>query len=159
MLPGVMIEFLNRATVAVGGTRDRRLVPHVHGLSGWRIEDDRQTLVFLASARLSEGLLSDLEDNGRFAMTAEVIGPHETYQFKGRYLDSRPATEADHDLWRDCRERFVTSVRRAYGNQFAEDDLRARIPSPDLVVRIHVEEVFVQTPGPGAGQRLFPLET
>jgi hypothetical protein len=38
----------------------------------------------------------------------------------------------------------------------AEHLLRAFIPRPALAVEFEVREVFVQTPGPGAGARLVP---
>jgi hypothetical protein len=158
MLPGVMIDFLDRASVAVAATRDRELVPHVHLISGWTVEADRTTLRALVPIGFTEHLVADLEDNGRLALTAEVIGPHETYQFKGRHLDSRPVDAVDRSIWQACQERFVRDVQRQYRDHFAADDLRAHCPEPVLAVRFAVEEIFVQTPGPAAGQRLYPAE-
>jgi hypothetical protein len=158
MLPGVMIGFLDRASVAVAATRDRELVPHVHLISGWAVEPDRETVRALVPAGFTEQLVRCVEDNGRLALTAEVIGPHETYQFKGRYVGARPVDAADRSIWLGCQERFVRDVHRQYRDQFATDDLRAHCPEPVLAVRFVVEEVFVQTPGPAAGQRLYPAE-
>jgi hypothetical protein len=158
MLPGVMVDFLGRASVAMAGTRDRDLVPHLHVVTGWAVEDDRETVRCLVPAMSTAHLVGSLEDNGRFALTAEVIGPHETYQFKGRCLDTRPVDAADRPIWEACRERFVRDVLRQYRDGFSADDLRARCPEPVIAVRFRVEEIFVQTPGPAAGHRLYPAE-
>ena len=37
-----------------------------------------------------------------------------------------------------------------------EEPLKASIPQPSLAVEFEVDEVFLQTPGPGAGTRLVP---
>ena len=157
MIPGVMQKFLGRASVAVAGTRDEGLVPHVHFLSGWAVDGDGN-VVCLFPASFSEGLVERLERTGSLALTAEVIGPHECYQFKGRYVDARPASQADRPVYEACRQRFVSDVRRHLGERFAESALRARFHEPSLAVRVAIDEIYVQTPGPAAGRRLFPAE-
>src|SRR5262245_34475931 len=106
MIPGVMKKFLERASVAVAGTRDERLVPEVHFLCGWSV-DGEGNVVCLFPAAFAEGLVARLEKSGTVAMTAEIIGPHECYQFKGRYLGSRPADGTDLPVFESCRQRFV----------------------------------------------------
>jgi hypothetical protein len=153
-----MVHFLGRASVAVAATRDAELVPHTHFVCGWSVDEDQESLVCLIPEGFTEDLVESLEDNGQLALTAEVIGPHETYQFKGSYVDSRPARASDRALAEACSERFVRAVRQAYGDRFSEADLRGRFRDPALAVRFRVREIFVQTPGPSAGQRLFPRE-
>jgi hypothetical protein len=156
MIPGVMVDFLHRASVAIGSTRTRDLVPNVHFLSGWYVEENREILVCLVSAGFTDRLIESLEDNGHFAVTAEVIGPHETYQFKGIGAGSRPAAEADAQVHRACQQRFLQALGRHFPNRFREADVRAWIGPPAIAVRVRVDEIFVQTPGPAAGRRLFP---
>jgi hypothetical protein len=153
-----MVDFLGRASVAIASTRDADLVPHVHFLSGWSVNPDGRSVVCLFGAAFTAGLVDRLSQNGHVALAAEVIGPHECYQFKGRYLDSRPASPADREVFESCRRRFVESVRRLLGERFSEKSLRARFHEPALAIRFEVEEIFVQTPGPAAGRRLFPPE-
>jgi hypothetical protein len=153
-----MVDFLGRASVAVAATRDGELVSYVHFLSGWRVDDDRKSVVCLLADAFTEGLVERLGRHGDVALTVEVIGPHECYQFKGRYLDSRPATAADRPVFEACRGRFVESVRRLFGDQFSDKSLRARFRDPSLALRFEVREIYVQTPGPAAGRRLFPPE-
>ena len=158
MIPGIMVDFLERASIAVAATRSGNRIPDIHLLSGWYVEENRETAVGLVAPGSLEGLRESLADNGHFALTAEVIGPHETYQFKGIQATSRPVTDAELAIHRDCRRRFLEAVRRTYPNRFPDEAVLARIPSPSLAVRFRVVEVYVQTPGPAAGRRLFPPE-
>ena len=94
MIPGKIISFLEEeATVAVAGTRDKNLIPQVHRVSGWSLDSDKTTISCLIPQEYTSNLISSLEDNGQFALTVEQIGSHETYQFKGKYVDSRPINE------------------------------------------------------------------
>ena len=89
MIPGKILNFLeNLGTIAVSGTRDANLRPHVHYVSGWDVEPDKQTIRCSIHQAYSDQLISSLEDNGQFALTVEQIGSHETYQFKGSYVGS-----------------------------------------------------------------------
>jgi hypothetical protein len=156
MIPGMLIDFLERASVGIGSTRSRDLVPSIHWLSGWRVEQNHEVVECLVAKGFTEGLDEAVRDNGRFALTAEVIGPHETYQFKGTCERTRPVEQADMPAHRACRQRFIDAIAKYYAGQFQEADVFARIGPPALVVRLRVREVYIQTPGPAAGKRLFP---
>jgi hypothetical protein len=124
-------------------------------VSGWQI--DAAGRIFVAfvpesATRLVEALL----DNGRIAVTFEELGTHETYQIKGRYLSHRPVRPAEIDIAGRARERFVKGVRSLYPDEQLAAAVRASVPVPSLAVEIEVEEVFLQTPGPGAGGRIVP---
>src|SRR5262245_53158289 len=106
MIPEVIVRFLDRAIVAIGGTRDDKLVPHVHRLSGWFCSPDREAITCLIPEQFSPHLLSSLEHNGQFALTVCDMPSHETYQFKGDYLSSRPCNAADLAAVEQSRERF-----------------------------------------------------
>ena len=101
-------------------------------------------------------LVEALQDNGRIAVTFEELGTHETYQLKGRYLSHRPVQPTEIDIASRMRERFVKALRALFPNQGIADWLGPSIPAPSLAVEIEVHEVFLQTPGPGAGTRLAP---
>jgi hypothetical protein len=155
-IPGVILDFLDRATVAVAGTRDGELLPRLHRASGWRVEADRQTMSCLFADYFARRLLGSFEDNRHFTITIEEIGPHETYQFKGSYLDSRPCSEEEIFVYERIRDRFTRVVHGLYG--LSEEACCAYVLRPTLSVRFEVREIYLQTPGPGAGRRLVPPE-
>jgi len=155
-VPGIIQDFLDRATVGLAGTRDRNRVPHVHRISGWRVEPDRRAMTCLVSDVFSRHLIDSLRDNGHFTVTIEEIGPHETYQVKGRYTGSRVCDPEDLAVHRQLRDRFGRVASATFGLE--ERFCRAFILEPAVAVTFEIDEIFVQTPGPGAGRRLVPPE-
>jgi hypothetical protein len=157
MIPGRILTFLqDRGTVAVSGTRDANLRPHVHYVSGWEVESDNRTIRCSIHEAYTDNLVSSLEGNGQFSLTIEQIGSHETYQFKGDYVGSSQPNNADLAAHQRIKNRFAKVVNQVFG--LPEDICLAYISRPSLVVRFTVREIFLQTPGPGAGHRLFPPE-
>ena len=150
------MRFLEQyANVAFAGTRDRQFVPHGHRVSGWRVGADYRTITALVPELFTPGLIESLRDNGELAVTIEEFPSHETYQFKGRYLHHRPAEPDDLLVVDRIRARFVKSLKPVLADA-PEDVLRAYIPQPSLAVEFQVREIYLQTPGPGAGTRLIP---
>jgi hypothetical protein len=157
MIPGRILTFLqDRGTVAVTGTRDANLIPHIQYVSGWEVESDKRTIRCSVHEAYIDNLITSLEDNGQVTLTVEQIGSHETYQFKGNYTGSTPPNSADVAAHQRIKNRFAKLVNQIFG--LPEDICLAYIPPPSLVVRLAVREIFLQTPGPGAGHRLFPPE-
>ena len=157
MIPGSIRGFLEEeATVAVAGTRDADNIPHVHRVSGWRVGEDDQTISCFIPADYTDGLISSLEGNGQFALTLEQLGSHKTYQFKGDYLDAKSAGDSKRRIAEAKRELLGSELNRLFGLPIEVG--RAYLLPPDQVVRFKVREIFMQTPGPGAGQRLVPPE-
>ena len=158
MIPGKIVRFLEeRANIGFAGTRDRHLVPSGHRLSGWQTDPAGRTLTALVPQPWAARLVESAKENGAIAVTIEEAGTHETYQFKGRYLSHRPVQPAEIAIASRTRERFSKGLL-----QWGPPDermaalIQASIPSPSLAVEIEVHEVFLQTPGPGAGSRIAP---
>lgn len=157
MVPEKIVDFLRHANVAHAGTRDAKLVPHGHSVSGWILAPDLRTLTVLLPEGARAHLIESLEDNGQFAVTVEKYPESETYQFKGRYISHRTAVQGDVELVDEIRERFVRGVRPSAG-ELADAALRAFIREPVIAVDMEVREIYVQTPGPGAGARISVTE-
>jgi hypothetical protein len=158
MIPLKIIRFLEeRASIGFAGTRDANLVPSGHRVPGWHVDQSGRTLtVFMPDDATAPRLLEALRDNGRIALTFEEIGTHETYQVKGRYLSHRPVRPAEIELADATRDRFARGLRSLYNDEQMTALLTASIPAAGLAVEVGVDEVFVQTPGPGAGARVAP---
>ena len=156
-VPGRILRFLEQhANLAFAGTRNRELVPYGHRVSGWYVEAGEGRLTALVAEPFTANLVESLQDNGELALTVEEFPSHETYQFKGRYLRHRAVQEKDLEVAKQIRERFVKSVRHVYSDSL-EPLLRAAfIQAPVVAVEFEVHEIYLQTPGPGAGTRLVP---
>lgn len=156
MIPGKLVRFLEQyANVAFAGVRDRDLVPFGHRVSGWRVGPDHRTITVVFPEDSLSRLVESLQHNGELAVTLEEFPSHETYQFKGRYVRHRAVEDGDFEIVERLRRRYVKSLRPLFptGDETA---LNAFFSPPALVVDFEVLEIYLQTPGPGAGTRLVP---
>jgi hypothetical protein len=156
LIPVKILRFLEQsANVAFLGTRDADLVPFGHRVSGWQVGADQRTMTLLLPGDSTERVVERLQHNGELAVTLEAFPAHETYQLKGRYLRHRPAHDGDGDVVDRIRQRFAKAMKPIpYGPP--QESLKAFVSSPAIAVEFEVLEVYLQTPGPGAGTRLMP---
>jgi hypothetical protein len=156
VIPNRIVRFLEHdANLAFAGTRDRDLVPRGHRVSAWQVGSNRRTLTAFVSETFTDGLLDVLEDNGQLALTVEEFPSHETYQFKGLFLRHRPIGDDDLVIVDRVRERFVKRMK-SLNSDVPPSILSDYILRPSLAVEFEVHDIFVQTPGPGAGKRIEP---
>ncbi len=160
MIPAKIVRFLHEhGNLAFGGVRDRDLRPSGCRVSAWQVAADGRTLT--AWVPLPEAFrarfLDALLDNGQFAITVDEHPTHETSQLKGRYLRHRDATSADRAPVQRSRDRFARAFRVQVPPGMNVQHLLAMMhPEPTYVVDVEVHEVYLQTPGPRAGARLYP---
>ena len=156
MIPGKLVRFLEQyANVAFAGVRDRHLVPFGHRVSGWRVGPDPGTITVLFPEDSLARLVESLQHNGELAVTLEESPSHETYQFKGSYLRHRAAEDGDFEVVERVRRRWVKSLKSLFPDG-VESVMNAFFSPPALAVDFEVHEIYLQTPGPGAGTRLVP---
>jgi hypothetical protein len=143
------------ANVAFAGSRDRELVPFGHRVSGWRVGADQRTITLLFPDEFLPRLVESLQENGEVAVTVEAFPSHETSQFKGHYVRHRAVDGSDVEAADRVRRRWVKGLRTIH-NDAPEDVLKGFVSPPSLAVDVEVLEIYLQTPGPGAGTRLVP---
>lgn len=152
MTPSDLDAILAAGPSALVGTRDGRLRPEFARAAGGRFEDPRTLLVWLPDA-LAARTLANLRDNGRVAVVFTRIPDNRSFQAKGRALEVRPAGGEDRETVARLLATFAESLvgigyPRHLATRFAV--------WPCQRLRIAVDELFVQTPGPGAGAALQP---
>jgi hypothetical protein len=109
--------------------------------------------VFVPAAR-SQRVLRDLTGNGRIAVGA-ALASHEAYQLKGTYVSSRPTDDADRVRQETYRAALLQSALEAgYPDALARPFCLGFAYAPGVAITFRAEEVFLQTPGPGAGTLL-----
>jgi hypothetical protein len=152
-LPPDLFALLDGPAVIHLATRDRELQPtstFAFGLDAGR--DGREVTVFLPVA-LAPRSLENLRDNGQMALSIVRPTDHRAVQLKGTWLGERRADDADRALVERQREALtqelgLVGVPRALWRRI--------LWWPSLALRMEVREVFVQTPGPKAGQVCAP---
>lgn len=157
MIPAKIIRFLEeRANIGFAGTRDASLAPLGHRLSAWQVDGAGRAISAFMRPFWEDRLVESLRDNGSIALTIGEIASHETYQIKGRCLSHRPIHLVEVQMVDQVRERLAKALFAHYQDERVVPFAKASIPTPTLVVAIEVHEVFVQTPGPSAGERIAP---
>jgi len=136
------------------GTRDEQLRPAHTVAVGATVHADRQTVTVLVPRTRAERILPHLEANGRVALGIGQVS-HEAYQLKGTYLSTR-STDAD-DLARQESYRsglLADALRVGYPEEIARPLTQGFVYTPSIGITFRAEEVYLQTPGPDAGNRL-----
>ncbi|MCK6445296.1 MAG: pyridoxamine 5'-phosphate oxidase family protein [Planctomycetes bacterium] len=155
MISPDLAEFLESGVSILVGTRDANLRPDCVRAIGARVETGGKELtVFLPSGTVGANL-ANLRDNGRIAVCFSRPMDHRSIQVKGGVLSIGEASEADRS--------HVDRFRAAYAQHLAFVGVPVRTTErmahwPSYVVRLRVESIFVQTPGPGAGRPLVARE-
>lgn len=139
------------------GTRDSRLVPEITRAWGPRVSEDRQSVSLCVPVATSGKTLDNLEANGRIAVAFTHPANYKTFQLKGRHARIAESDSADLAVVDRHRDAFaVVNAPLGQPREVVESFWRAEIETSGALVKIlfKPEEVFDQTPGPGAGRRV-----
>lgn len=133
------------------GTCNAERIPHVARAHGWRVDEDGKSLHVLVPPAFADAIEADLKANGHVSFVIGNLLDMETFQFKGPLMSCGALTEPDVAAY---RERTDATVQGLMKLGLPEPVVRRAYDAPSLVVRFEVRDVFVQTPGPGAGEKL-----
>jgi hypothetical protein len=157
MLTRELLDLAASGPVVIVGSGDASGVPEVSRAWGLLLLADVDEMVVCLPSISGRHLLANLESTGRVAVN--VTGPqtYRSFQMKGRVLSIGMASREDLDRVAAHQHAFVESVA-AVG---MPRDLVPRLyddsdPNQQnlTAVRIAVDALFDQTPGPGAGARV-----
>jgi predicted pyridoxine 5'-phosphate oxidase superfamily flavin-nucleotide-binding protein len=150
-IPEDLVDFLEGGVSILVGTRDATLRPDASRAVGARVSGDRERITLFLSERTAARALSNLEDNARIAVGFSRPHDHFAIQLKGSVTERRPASDAE----RVVPERYLAAyVEQLYLVGLPRSITRRIVVWPGVAVTVAVEDLFVQTPGPGAGKRL-----
>lgn len=154
MISDRVIELLHGPAFMQVGTRDAQLRPAHAMVIGARAHPDRTTVTFFIPESRAPRILSDLQANGEVAMGV-ALASHESYQLKGRYASFRPTGDEDVALQEAYRAKLLAAARAAgFPDEIARPFALGFAYRPGLAITFRVEEIFLQTPGPGAGTKM-----
>ena len=153
MIPQELVEFLHGPRGFLLGTRDGRLRPSISWIAGVIADAANDEITMFIADAYGARTLANLEDNGMAALTAGHGPAHETYQFKGRFIESRPSTDHDIAVQQLHRSKVVAHFTNVYGEE-AGGIFAGSLLLPSTAIRFKVTDIFDQTPGPNAGARI-----
>ena len=151
--PDKIIELINTPGLPIAlGTRDENLQPAASYIMGVKL-DEGNKVSFHYQKSLGDKHLNDLLENGNVAITISHPVTHSSFQLKGKYLSHREGNQEDQKKAKAFLDSFINNLTPAYGeapsiSAYSKDD------GSCYVVTITVEEMYNQTPGPNAGQKI-----
>jgi hypothetical protein len=146
-----LAELIEGGVGIVVGTRDAENVPDAARAWGCRVAPDCGTVTVWIPDDQFPKCLHNLRSNGRIAVTFARPVDYRAVQLKGRVTDIRPSTDTDASLIERYRQRFFDNLV-AIGIE--RDGCELWASSGCTAVTFSVTELYQQTPGPGAGERL-----
>lgn len=146
-----LVDFMESGVSMLVAGRDAALRPHCVRGMGARVEADQASATVFVVDAIAGPVLASLADNARVAVALSRPIDHRTLQLKGRVLEVRPSTADEQAL----QERYLAGfVEQLYCVGFSRRVVRRLRLGPSTAVRFAIEQVFDQTPGPGAGRAL-----
>jgi hypothetical protein len=149
--------FLEGPVSVLVGTRDSRLVPEITRAWGPRVSEDRRRISLCVPVATSRKTLDNLEANGEIAVTLSLPTNYHTFQLKGRHAMAAEPDSTDLQAVERHRDAFaMVNERLGQPRRQVEAFWRGEIETSAALVRIcfALEQIFDQTPGPGAGRKL-----
>jgi hypothetical protein len=146
-----LATFIQSGLSILVGSRDRRLFPDCLRAVGARVERGRREVTIFVPTATGAPAVANFAENGRVAICFSRIEDHRSIQVKGRVVSVAPASEADRAVIERYRGEFVRNL--AFIGMPPRLTLRLNA-WPCHAVRLRVESLFLQTPGPGAGAPL-----
>jgi hypothetical protein len=151
LIPPELVEMFESGVSILVGTRDASLMPDASRAVGAVVHRNRHQLTIFLPTDAAERALANIRDNGHIAVAFSSVLDHRTTQVKGRVVEDRPATEEEREICAGYRVALgevlgMTGLARAV--------VRGVTVWPSTAITLEVQDLFQQTPGPGAGERL-----
>ena len=144
-------EFLESPVHLYVGACDETLKPSTSHAWGPRVLDDGRSIELFVDAPAGAQAIADLRANGRIAATFTFPPTLRTIQVKGRCVEIGDPAPDDWE-WLERHRTGFTQVVGYWG--YPAHHVRNLWSMRVTRVRFTVEDIFNQTPGPGAGGRL-----
>jgi hypothetical protein len=151
MLDKQLSAFIEEGHASYIASRNERLEPNAARVSALKVDEDGQHVTAFVPTVSAGPVLDDLRANGQVAVVLTRPTDDRGCQVKGVFIDARDAAPEERALVVRQWERFRDTLERVGLPRTATD---AWIHWPCIAVRLRVNALFDQTPGPGAGAPL-----
>jgi hypothetical protein len=145
------VTFLESGLSLLVGTCDRDLQPEAVRAVGLRVWPGSSQLTIYLAAATSARAVANARETRQLAVTLSYPPTHRTLQIKGPVRDVREAGPAERELVDRYIEAFADNLAIV---GLPRSTTRRMTRWPAFAVDIDIGEVFGQTPGPGAGNRM-----
>jgi hypothetical protein len=151
MITDAVVDFLAVARSVSAGSCNALGQPFATRCAAVQVLPDRQHLALFIGSAISETLVRHVTETRRLAVQISHPHDHRTLQLKGRTLRAGPAPDSDRSYVERWLEELAQVIDRI-GMPYERVMRMAHWPATRIELR--VEEIYLQTPGPGAGAPL-----
>jgi predicted pyridoxine 5'-phosphate oxidase superfamily flavin-nucleotide-binding protein len=143
------IAFLEGPNTLAIATQDGNLVPEVTRALTLRCRENDRVVVWVA-AHTAGRAVANLKREPRIALGVSRPSTHQTFQLKGRAV---AVTEAGPEAQATIEQAFENFLQEAGAVGLPARLLQPVVRWPALEIVVEVNEIYDQTPGPGAGEK------
>ena len=151
MIAQQLADFLQEGLSTYIASRNERLEPNAARVTALVVEPDGQHVVAFVPVVAGGPIMRDLRANGQVALVCARPPDERGCQVKGVFIEAREARDDERPMVIDQWERFRDKLAMIGLPRVTTD---AWVTWPCLTIRLRVQALFDQTPGPGAGARL-----
>jgi hypothetical protein len=153
MIPEKLVEFIHGNTFIYIGARNEKLQTTCNRVLGAKVNPDGDSFTCFIPKAAADKLVSYLEACNKYVVAMATLPSYEAYQFKGTCTSIRDADNGELAQAQAYLDKMV-----AFTSQFGipEEFFGSFAVDPSIAATIKVEEIYDQTPGPGAGKLIFP---
>jgi hypothetical protein len=151
MVSDAVVDFLAVARSVSAGSCNALGQPYATRCAALRVQPDRQHVALFIGEVISQTLLRNVTETSRLAVQVSHPSDHRTVQLKGKSVRVGQAPDSD----RAFVERWVQELAQVVDQLGMPYERVVRMAHwPATLIELRVEEIYLQTPGPGAGAPL-----
>ena len=148
-----LADFLESDVAILVAACDAANKPTISRGFGIRVAADRTQVTVFVAGQQSAALLRDIEQTGRIAVNATRISDYESYQLKGNNAQMVEPGEQDRQHTDQYIQGLQLEMAKVGITPTQIDNILKSYDSRLLAgITFTVQEVYCQTPGPGAGK-------
>jgi hypothetical protein len=151
MIDQELAAFLQEGIAIQLGTRNDHLEPNGVRVVAAAVESDGSHVLAFVPKAAARQVLADLKGNGQAALVFARPPDERACQLKGTFTGARAATSAERDFVQAQWDRWLDRLATI---GLPRPTFEHWTTWPCVAIRIHVNAIFNQTPGPGAGAPL-----
>ncbi len=152
MLEDDVAAFISGPVMMIAATRDEAMRPHIGRGCGADFDPDAGDITLLASSTQWPEFCANARPGTPIALTVCRPDDYKSLQVKGQIVGISPATGAEKERARRYLDAMLAVMADLGVTRL---QLSTVLTDADLVaIRFWPADLFVQTPGPGAGERL-----
>jgi hypothetical protein len=151
MIDAELAAFLKEGVGIQLGTRNERLEPNGVRVVAVAVDPDGSHVVAYVPEIPAARVLADLTSNGQAAIVFGRPPDERACQLKGTFAGARAANDDERDTVLSQWDRWLDRLASV---GYARPTFEHWIAWPCMAIRMRVNAIFNQTPGPGAGARV-----